>query len=159
MTLAALLGLGDQRLTKIAGDHPKLRKEDIALIGVRDLDSGERELIKREKIACFTMKDVDLIGIGAVCKQAIAKITQDTDAFIVSFDFDACDPSLAPAVGTSVRGGLTWREAHLIVELAAEHPAFHGFELIEYAPERDIGGMTAELGIALAESALGKNIL
>jgi arginase len=105
------------------------------------------------------MKDIDYYGIGAVCKRAFEVVAKNTAAFVVSFDFDSCDPSFAPAVGTSVRGGLTWREVQLIMELAAEHSNFRSLELIEYAPERDVEGKTAELGISLAESALGKSIL
>ena len=159
MSLSSLLGFGDPRLTEIGGPGPKLKIENIAYIGVRDLDPGERQFIKHHNIACFTMKDVDYLGIGEVCRRAFTTVTKNTKAFIVSFDFDACDPIFAPAVGTSVRAGLTWREAQLIMELAYEYPSLNGIELIEYAPELDVEGRTAELGISLAESALGKSIL
>jgi arginase len=159
MSLASLLGYGDQRLCSIGGAGPKIRPENVAFLGVRDLDPGERSFIKHHNLACFTMKQIDYLGIGEACKRAFDTVAKNTAAFIISFDFDSCDPSFAPAVGTSVRAGLTWREAHLIMELAAERPNFRGLELIEYAPERDIQGKTAELGISLAESALGKSIL
>jgi arginase len=159
MSLAVLLGHGDPRLCAIGGAGPKIKAENVAYIGVRDLDPGDRSIIKSDQIACFTMKEIDLLGIGAVCQRAFDIVSNKTAAFVVSFDFDSCDPSFAPAVGTSVRGGLTWREAHLIMELAAERSNFCGLELIEYAPARDVEGKTAELGIALAESALGKSIL
>jgi arginase len=159
MSLASLLGFGDPRLCAIGGAGPKIRPENVALIGVRDLDPGERSFIKQHNLNCFTMKEIDYYGIGEVCKRAFDTVANDTAAFLISFDFDSCDPTFAPAVSTSVRAGLTWREAHLIMELAAERPNFRGLELIEYAPELDIEGKTAELGISLAESALGKAIL
>lgn len=159
MSLASLLGYGDERLCSIGGAGPKIRPENVAFLGVRDLDPGERAFIKHHNLACFTMKEIDYLGIGEVCKRAFDTVSRNTAAFIISFDFDSCDPSFAPAVGTSVRAGLTWREAHLIMELAAERPNFRGLELIEYAPNHDIESKTAELGISLAESALGKSIL
>lgn len=159
MSLASLLGFGDPRLCSIAGEGPKIRPENVALLGVRDLDPGERTFIKQHNLACFTMKEIDYYGIGEVCKRAFDTVSNNTAAFLISFDFDSCDPTFAPAVSTSVRAGLTWREAHLIMELAAERPNFRGLELIEYAPELDIEGKTAELGISLSESALGKSIL
>jgi len=159
MSLAALLGHGDARLCAVGGEGAKLKAENVAFIGVRDLDPGERAFIRKHDLQCFTMKEIDLLGIGEVCRRAFEVVSKNTAAFIVSFDFDSCDPSFVPAVGTSVRGGLTWREAHLIMELAAERSNFKGLELIEYAPQRDVNGMTAEVEIALAESALGKVIL
>ena len=159
MSLACLLGYGDPRLCAVGGPGVKIKPAHVASIGARDLDPGDRELIKKLGLACFTMKDVDYYGIGEVCRRAFDIVSNNTAAFIVSFDFDSCDPSFAPAVGTSVRAGLTWREVQLIMELAAERPNFRSLELIEYAPERDIEGKTAELGISLAESALGKVIL
>lgn len=159
MSLASLLGYGDPRLCAVGGDGAKIKAENVAFIGVRDLDPGERIFIKQHKLSCFTMKEIDSHGLGEVCRKALDTVANKTAAFIISFDFDSCDPSFVPAVGTSVRGGLTWREAHLIMELAAERNNFRGLELIEYAPERDVNGITAEVGIALAESALGKAIL
>lgn len=159
MSLAALLGYGDSRLTGIGGAGAKIRPENVAYIGCRDLDPGEKDFIKHHKISCFTMKEVDRYGIGSVCERALDRVSKNTAAFVVSFDFDSCDPSFAPAVGTSVRGGLTLREAFLIFELAAERPNLRGVELIEYAPESDIEGKTAELGISLAEAALGDSVL
>lgn len=161
MALAALLGFGDSRLCSLGGSDlvPKIKPENVAYIGVRDLEVEEREFIKRQQISCFTMKEVDLLGIGEVCRRAYERVSRDTAAFIVSLDLDSCDPELAPAVGTSVRGGLTWREVQLIVEMAAESSKFMSLELIEYAPERDADGRTAELAISLAESGVGKVIL
>lgn len=159
MSLASLLGYGDKRLCSLGGQAATIKPENVAFIGVRDLDPGERHFIRDHQLACFTMKEIDLYGIGEVCTRALERVSNNTAAFLISFDFDSCDPSFAPAVGTSVRAGLTWREAHLIMELAAERPNFRSLELIEYAPHRDVEGKTAELGISLAESALGKVIL
>jgi arginase len=159
MSVATLLGVGDQRLCAIGGTGPKLKTDNLAFIGPRLLDDGEKEFIKKNQIACFTMKEIDYLGIGEVCRRAFEKVSKNTKGFILSFDLDSCDPSFAPAVGTPVRAGLTFREAHLIMELAADHENFLGVEMIEYAPQRDIQGMTSELAIALLESALGKRIL
>jgi arginase len=159
MSVAALLGYGDPRLCSIAGDHSKLKKENLAFIGTRLLDPGEQQFIKQNRIHCYTMKEIDYHGIGEVCRRAFDQISRETKGFIVSFDLDACDPVFAPAVGTPVRAGLTSREAHLIMELASEHEKFIGVELIEYAPARDNQGITSELSITLLESAAGKSIL
>jgi arginase len=159
MSLAALLGYGAPELTAIGGIGAKIKPENVAFIGCRDLDPGERRFIKDRKLACYTMHEIDRYGIGDVCQRALDTVSKNTAAFVISFDFDSCDPSFAPAVGTSVRGGLTLREAFLIFELAAQRPNLRGVELIEYAPERDIEDKTAELGISLAEAALGDGVL
>jgi arginase len=159
MSLAVLLGYGDPRLCAIGGAYPKVKPENVAFLGTRSLDPGERTFIKDHHIQCLTMREIDYYGIGECCRRALETVSTNTAAFVISFDLDACDPSIAPAVGTSVRAGLTWREAQLILELAAEYDTFAGLELIEYAPQRDLQGSTAELGIALAESALGLRIL
>jgi arginase len=159
MAVASLLGFGDPRLCEIGGQGPKLSTEHLALLGTRLLDPGEQEFIRSKSISCFTMKDIDLHGIGEVCRRAFEKVSAHTDGFILSFDLDSCDPSFAPAVGTPVRAGLTSREAFLIMELAAENPKCMGIEMIEYAPARDIQGITSELAISLIESAVGKVIV
>ena len=105
------------------------------------------------------MKDVDMHGLGEVARRAFEQVTRHTDAFIVSFDIDVCDPNLAPGVGTPVRGGFTFREAHLVMELAAEQDKLMSVEVVEFNPAFDDEFTTGELTISLVESALGKSIL
>jgi arginase len=159
MTLAAALGLCDEELSSIGGPPGKILTSDIIYIGLRDLDPGEREILKEHKITCFTMKDIDLLGIGPVCQRAYAQLEQNSNGFIMSFDVDVCDPVLAPGVGTPVRGGLTLRESYLVMEMAAESSKLMSAELVELNPELDTDGRTTELSINLLESVVGKRIL
>lgn len=160
MSIAHLLGLGDPGLTSLGGFSPKLAPSGIVYIGLRDVDPGERALIKELGITAYSMKEVDLLGIGEVSRRAFAHLSKNTDRFIVSFDLDVCDPWIAPGVGTPVRGGLTFRESHLIMELAAEQrDKLMAIELVEYNPDLDINSLTGDIAIGLVESALGKSIL
>lgn len=158
MPLAFLLGLGDPRFAELGGNTPKILPENIVYIGLRDLDPPERSLIKKLGITAFTMKEVDLLGIGEICQQAYAKLKK-LPGFAISFDLDVCDPRLAPGVGTPVRGGLTFRESHLVAEMAAECKNLILIELVEFRPSLDVAGSTAELALGLIESAMGKSIL
>ena len=159
MSVAALLGLGDQRLTNLYGFSPKLKPENIAFVGLRDLDPPEKTLLKKLGILTYTMREVDLLGIGEVAQKAIKHVTANTAGFVTSFDLDVCDPSIAPGVCTPIRGGLTYREAHLIMELSAENPANLSIELMELNPYLDHNHMTSDLALALLESAVGKTII
>lgn len=159
MSGAVLLGHGDRRLVDLCGFAPKVRPENYVLMGVRDLDSGEKAFIHQHGIAAFTMKDIDMWGIGEIARRAFARVTERTKGFVVSFDVDVCDPHLAPAVGTPVRGGFTFREAHLVMEMAAEYSDLLSVEVVEFNPEFDDESLTCELAISLLESALGKSIL
>ncbi|MFM1847760.1 MAG: arginase [Pseudomonadota bacterium] len=156
---AVLLGQGESSLVNLCGFSPKVKVENHVLMGVRDLDQGERDFIRSSGLTAFTMKDIDMWGIGEIARRAFAQVTRNTKGFVVSFDVDVCDPNLAPAVGTPVRGGFTFREAHLVMEMAAEHPGLMSVELVEFNPVLDNQSLTCELAISLLESALGKSIL
>lgn len=159
MSVAALLGLGENELVSMGGFSPKIKSENVVFIGLRDLDPAEKALIRERQILAYTMKDIDVMGIGAVVKSAFQYISERTDGFVVSFDLDVVDPRYAPGVGTPVRGGLTLRESHLIMEFAAETQGLMSVEVVELNPLVDPEGVTGELAIGLVESAIGKSIL
>jgi len=156
---AVLMGRGDPSLVSLGGFAPKVKTENFVLMGVRDLDQGEKDYIRSSGLTAFTMKDVDMWGIGEIARRAFNQVTRNTKGFVVSFDVDVCDPHLAPAVGTPVRGGFTFREAHLVMEMAAELPSLMSVELVEFNPVLDNQSLTCELALSLLESALGKSIL
>lgn len=159
MPFAASLGLGPKALTAILGFQPKLHASHCALIGVRDLDASERKLAKESGIHVFTMRDIDEQGMRTVMEKAIGFASAATGGYHVSFDMDVMDPVEAPGVGTPVRGGLTYREAHLALEMVADSGKMLAFELVEVNPIIDIMNKTATLGVGLTTSALGKKIL
>ncbi|NDC37973.1 MAG: arginase [Proteobacteria bacterium] len=156
---AVLMGSGEPSLVNLSGFSPKVKPENFVLMGVRDLDPGEKEYIRSGGITAYTMKDIDMWGIGEIARRAFAQVSRATKGVVVSFDMDVCDPNLAPAVGTPVRGGFTFREAHLVMEMAAELPSLMSVELVEFNPALDNQSLTCELAISLLESALGKSIL
>lgn len=158
MILAALAGLGNSRLTGIDGWAPKLDTQKIVIIGARDLDRGERELLRTHHIKVFTMSDIDQRGISEVMHQALAIAGQAEDGIHVSLDMDALDPKHAPGVGTPVNGGLTYREAHLAMELIAESGRLIAMDVVEVNPILDRENATALLAVELVMSALGKKI-
>jgi arginase len=159
MGLAACLGLGHKKLTGIGGVNPKARPENVALIGVRELDAAERDLIRKSEVYVATMRDIDEKGMGRIVKDAIERAKDGTNGVHVTFDVDVLDPREAPGTGTPVPGGLTFREAHLAMEMLAERNIATSFELVEVNPLLDVGNKTAELSVGLIESLLGKNIL
>ncbi len=159
MPFAASLGYGPEALTNIFGYAPKLRAKSCVLIGVRNLDARERRLVRNSGIHAFTMRDIDELGMRAVMEKSLAFATQGTAGFVVSFDMDVVDPSEAPGVGTPVRGGITYREGHLAMEMIADSRKMLALELVEINPIIDIHNKTAILGVGLASSALGKKIL
>lgn len=159
MPLAALLGFGAPELTHIAGFSPKIDPALCAHVGARDIDPGERELVKKLGMRFFTMREIDERGLSACMHDAIAIASQGTAGYAVTFDVDALDPGDAPGSGTLVRGGLTYREAHLGMELIAEHGRMRSLEIVEINTALDVNNKTAELGVELILSALGKTIL
>jgi arginase len=159
MPLAALLGNEPVELSRIGGFSPKVGPERTILIGVRNLDGREREAMQRSGVRVFTMKDIDRHGIAAVVEQALAIAGAGRAHLHVSFDLDACDPSIAPGVGTPVKGGLDYREAHTLMEMVAESGLLTALDLVEVNPVLDVRNTTAILGTELALSALGKRIL
>ena len=159
MPLSALLGYGAPELTRIAGFSPKLDPALCAHVGARDIDPGERDLIRKLGMRFFTMREIDERGMRACMDDAIAIASQGTAGYAVTFDVDALDPGDAPGSGTLVRGGLTYREAHLGMELIAEHGGMRQLEIVEINTALDVNNKTAELGVELILSALGKTIL
>jgi arginase len=160
MPLAALLGLGPEALGNFYGYSPKVSPENTVLIGVRDIDSAERENIHRAGISeVYTMRDIDERGMRAVMEEALRAAGRGTAGYHVSLDMDWIDPEDAPGVGTPVRGGATYREAHLAMEILADHGRLLSFEIVEVNPVIDEHNRTADLAVELACSAFGKKIL
>jgi arginase len=159
MPLAALLGPEPAELSKIGGVTPKVSPEHTVLIGVRNLDQREKEIVREAGVHVFTMKDIDRAGIAAVAEQAVALASAGTAGIHVSFDLDVCDPAIAPGVGTPVKGGLDYREAHMVMEIVADSGRLLSLDLVEVNPTLDVRNATAELGSELALSALGMKIL
>ncbi|HEU4339500.1 MAG TPA: arginase [Planctomycetota bacterium] len=158
MPLAHVLGMGDPALASIGGFSPKVDEANCALVGVRDLDEREKKLIHDSGVKVFTMKDIDQRGAGRVMEQAIEVASKGTAGIHVSFDIDACDPSVAPGVGTPKKGGLNYREAHLCLEMVADSEKIVAMDLVEVNPIFDNRNHTAEFGAELILSALGKSI-
>jgi arginase len=159
MPLAALLGAKPDELATIGGFAPKVRPANTVLLGIRNLDEREKSAVRNAGVHVFTMKDVDRQGIAAVTEQAIALATAGTAGLHVSFDLDVCDPAIAPGVGTPVKGGLDYREAHMVMEMVADAGALIALDLVEVNPVLDTQNATAILGAELAASALGMKIL
>ena len=159
MPLAALFGHGARELTHVAGYAPKLDPRFCAHVGARDVDPGERELIRRLGVRFFTMREIDERGMSACMDDAIRIAAQAPAGYHVTLDVDVLDPNDAPGSGTVVRGGLTYREAHLAMEKIAEAGGMRALEVVEINTVLDVNNKTAELGVELILSALGKTIL
>jgi arginase len=159
MPLAALLGSEPTELSGIGGFAPKAEPGQTVLIGVRNLDDEEKERVRASKIHVFTMKDIDRAGIAHIIEQAIELAGRDTIGLHVSFDLDVCDPAVAPGVGTPVKGGLDYREAHMVMEVLADSGQLLALDMVEVNPTLDVRNSTAELGTELILSALGMKIL
>ncbi len=159
MPLAALLGYGPQELTAVAGDFPKVAPENVALVGIRSLDAGEKSRLKQTGVQVHTMADIDRHGVHKIMEKALARVTKGAGYVHVSFDLDAVDPTVAPGVGTPVKGGLDYREAHLIMEVIAEAGVMTSLEMVEVNPILDQGNASAAFAVELVQSAFGKKIL
>jgi len=159
MPLAHLLGRGDPDLAGIMGFSPKVQPENVALIGIRDIDGGERRLIRESGIHAFTMRDIDEQGMAAVATQALEVVNNGTAGFHVSFDVDGSDPEVIPGSGTLVPGGVQYREAHLLLEYVADNGRMTSMEVVELNPFLDNRNVSAERTLHLILSALGKSIL
>lgn len=159
MPLAALLGAEPLELARIGGEGPAVLPANTVLVGIRNLDEIEKKTVRGSRVHIFTMKDVDRLGITQVMERALTIAGRGTGGVHVSFDLDVCDPSIAPGVGTAVKGGLNYREAHVVMEMAAESGRLTSLDLVEVNPTLDIRNTTAELGTELALSAMGKQIL
>lgn len=159
MPFAVSLGRGDERLVNLLGFAPKIEGRRSALIGIRDVDVPERSLIEDSGIAAYTMHDIDHLGLGRVTDLAIEAVGSDVNGVHLSFDIDVIDPDVAPGVSTAARGGLSYRESHLALELLAEAKTITSIDIVELNPARDVRNKTAELAVELILSALGKRIL
>jgi len=159
MPLAVLLGYGSPILTNIAHFAPKLEPAFCVHIGARDIDRDERELVHKLGIRFLTMREIDERGMSACMDEAIEIVSRASGGYAVTFDVDALDPGDAPGSGTLVRGGLTYREAHLGMEKIAEAGGMRSLEVVEINTALDVNNKTAELGVELILSALGKTIL
>lgn len=159
MPVAASLGYGDERLTSILSSKPKIKAENFVYIGVRELDEGEKEIIRKLGIKTYTMHEIDKLGMPQVVSEAIDYLKDRTDGVHLSFDLDGIDPKEAPGVGTPVRGGATYRESHLALEMLAESNLITSCEFVEVNPMLDIKSKTADLTVALIGSLFGEKLL
>ncbi len=159
MPLAVLLGSGFKSLVDLVYQGPKLEGENIALIGIRDLDPLEKQMVKDAGIRYFTMREIDERGLANVMREAMERACEDTDGFHVSFDIDAVDPIFAPGTGTPVQGGLTYREAHLALEMLADTKKAVSADFVELNPMLDHHNKTGILCCELITSLLGKSIV
>jgi arginase len=158
MSLAALCGLVDPDLVGVGGGGASVRPEDVVLVGLRRVDPEERCLLAEAGVRAYTMKEVDAYGIARVVERALEDLSH-LERIHLSFDLDVVDPGIAPGVGTPVRGGLTYREAHLLMELLGEAAVITSLDVVEINPTLDEKNATAELAVELAASLLGRRIL
>ena len=158
MPLAACLGWGPADLVAIAGG-PSVRPENVALVGIRDLDARERDQVRRSGVRAYTMSDIDRRSMGPILDEVLADFARRTQGLHLSIDMDGLDPDLVPGVGTPVLGGLSYREAHLLCEMVAESGRLVSLDLVELNPILDVRNHSAEVGAGLVLSALGQRIL
>jgi len=158
MVLSALVGLGHPQLTGVGGWTRKINPETIVIVGARDLDPEEQVLLREHKVHVFTMTDIDRRGMSEIMQEAVMLAGKARDGIHLSLDMDSLDPTEAPGVGTPVRGGLTYREAHLALELIAASGLLVSMDAVEVNPILDRENATAHLAVELILSALGKKI-
>jgi arginase len=159
MALACILGMGPDQLTDLAGFRPKVSPQKAVIVGLRDVDQMEKPHVRESGIRAFTMRDIDERGLRAVMEDAIRLASDGTTGFHVSLDIDFVDPKDAPGVGTPVRGGATYREAHLAMEMIGDSRRMISMEVVEVNPVIDEANRTADLAVELIMSGLGKRIL
>jgi len=158
MPLAALLGLGPPEIVNVGRNGPKVDREDIMMIGIRSLDTTERQLIRDHRVGIYTMREIDERGIAQVAHEVLRRLNH-TERLHVSLDMDSLDPMFAPGVGTPVQGGLTTREAHLLMEILADDGRVGSIDIVEINPILDEKNRTAQMAAGLLTSLLGKSIL
>lgn len=159
MSLAAALGFGDSKLTSIGGKLPKVKPENVAIVGARSLDPGERAFLRQQGILVYTMHEIDRLGMSRVMEQAIDHVSRSTSGVHLSLDLDALDPGIAPGVGTPVPGGVTARESYLAMELLSDAGVLVSAEFVEVNPILDHRNQTAKLAVSLIASLFGERIL
>jgi arginase len=159
MPLACIVSMGPRELTHIFNFAPKVAPANVALVGIRDVDQLEKPHVRESGVRAFTMRDIDERGMRDVMQEAIAIASSGTEGFHISLDMDSIDPHEAPGVGTPVRGGLSYREAHLAMEMAGDSSKILSMEVVEVNPVLDEANRTAELAVELIMSAMGKRIL
>lgn len=159
MPLAISCGIGDEEFVNIGGYKNKIDPKRVVVLAARDLDGGEVALLKEHGVTVYTMEDIDLLGIRVVMQEVIEYLKEQCDAIHVSYDIDSVDPALAPGTGTAVLGGLTYREAHFIMESLYESGLVQSLDMVEVNPLLDDQNKTAELAVNLLESAFGKRIM
>jgi arginase len=159
MPLGSVMGYGAPELVNLGGFSPKIDPDNVALIGIREVDPGEREIVLRSGIHYYEMMKVDARGMGAVIEEAMAHAMRGTAGVHLSFDMDAVDPDYAPGVGTPVRGGLSLRESHLIMEVVSDSARLVSMEFAELNPIHDVANQTGQLLCELVGSALGKKVM
>jgi len=159
MPLAASLGLGNKKLVNLYGFSPKLEPKNCALIGIRSIDDAEKRTIKKMKIPISTMADIDKTGIYRIMVKVLKHFKESVDHIHISFDVDSVDPTIASGVGTPVPGGLSYREAHLIMESIAECGCMSSLEVTEVNPILDIQNKTAVFTTDVIASSMGQRIL
>lgn len=158
MPVAALTGRGCEDLVNLGHEGPKMQPENIVMIGVRDLDPGERAALLSSGIHVYTMREIDELGMGTVARQTLDHL-RALPRLHISLDMDSIDPGVTPGVGTPVPGGMSFREAHLLMEILAESGKVDAVDVVEINPILDHGNATAEMAVALVASLLGQRIL
>ena len=159
MSMAFLLGMIPGKMSSLQRFKPALKPENVAYIGLRDIDPEEKAIVRNSGVTTFTMKDVDMLGMPEVIRLALDAVTRNTGGYVVSFDLDVCDAPLVPGTGLPLRGGLTYREIQLLMERIYDDARLLALEMVELNPLLDKNFTTAELAMSLIESALGKSIL
>lgn len=158
MPMAHILGMGHRDFARLGGFFPKIEPRNLCLVGVRDVDKAEAVNLRKSGVRVFSMQEIDRFGMGVIIEQAIDAASDGTAGFHLSFDIDVVDPGSAPGTGTTKRGGLTYRESHLLMELAADSERLLGLDLVEVNPLEDVQNATAVLAVELISSAMGKSI-
>jgi arginase len=159
MPLSHLLGYGDKDLSSIHGVTPAVDPKNVVLVGIRDIDQKERDFINASGVKAFTMRDIDQLGMAQVAREVLEIVNNGTAGFHVSFDLDGCDPDVIPGTGTTVPGGVSFREAHLLLEECAADGRILSMEVVELNPFLDHANVSAERAVTLIQSALGRSIL
>ncbi len=159
MPLATLCGMGHPRLVEMGGFWPKVERKNVCLIGIRDIDEVERKIVKSSGIHAYTMRDVDERGMRAIMQECIGFVSDGTAGFHVSFDLDGMDPRDVPGTGTPVKGGISWREANLLMEMVSDTGLMTSLEITELNPILDVKNQSGEVAVDVILSAFGKRIL